>query len=197
MTRPASGRSEGGGVARGGVGRIAAIPTTYARVRFRSRLEARWAAMFDQLGLHWSYEPTDHPGWIPDFLLMGETDVLAEVKPFRSILDEHGQEGVMDIWRSAPSTAHVLLLGTECAAYLREPGHPVPDVGPGAIDPWRVGWGVARFGRTPDGKFDIWHMWGSPVTLLHRGEYGTLINPNELLAMWREAGNRTQWKAPR
>ena len=31
---------------------IKAIPTTYAGVRFRSRLEARWAAFFDLCG--WS-----------------------------------------------------------------------------------------------------------------------------------------------
>jgi hypothetical protein len=48
---------------------IAAIPTTYAGVRFRSRLEARWAATFDLLGWEWAYEPYDLNGWIPDFVL--------------------------------------------------------------------------------------------------------------------------------
>lgn len=32
---------------------IKAIPTTYAGVNFRSRLEARWAAFFDLCG--WKY----------------------------------------------------------------------------------------------------------------------------------------------
>lgn len=46
---------------------IKAHPTTYAGVRFRSRLEARWAAFFDLAGWAWSYEPIDLAGWSPDF----------------------------------------------------------------------------------------------------------------------------------
>lgn len=34
-----------------------AIETTYDGFRFRSRLEARWAIAFDELGLHFEYEP--------------------------------------------------------------------------------------------------------------------------------------------
>lgn len=59
---------------------IKAIPTTYKGVNFRSRLEARWAVMFDKLGWHWRYEPVDLDGWIPDFIV---NDVLpVEVKPY-------------------------------------------------------------------------------------------------------------------
>jgi len=36
---------------------IDAIPTTYAEIEFRSRLEARWAYFFDLLSLEWEYEP--------------------------------------------------------------------------------------------------------------------------------------------
>lgn len=86
--------------------KIASIPTIYAGVQFRSRLEARWAAFFDLVGLRWEYEPFDLAGWIPDFkiydfplmrpsalatksdldfgpgaLLAHGGDVLAEVKP--------------------------------------------------------------------------------------------------------------------
>lgn len=46
---------------------IAAIPTVYNGVQFRSRLEARWAAFFDLCGWRWDYEPLDLNGWIPDF----------------------------------------------------------------------------------------------------------------------------------
>lgn len=59
-----------------------AIPTTYGGVNFRSRLEARWAAFFDLLGLSWEYEPVDLKGYIPDFRLsLAETSLYAEVKP--------------------------------------------------------------------------------------------------------------------
>lgn len=61
---------------------IKAIPTSYAGVNFRSRLEARWAAFFDLCGWRWDYEPFDLDGWAPDFkLTMGCVVALAEVKP--------------------------------------------------------------------------------------------------------------------
>ena len=66
--------------------KIAAIPTIYKNVRFRSRLEAKWAAFFDLVGWRWEYEPLDFDGWIPDFALYGETGnvILVEVKPILS-----------------------------------------------------------------------------------------------------------------
>ena len=74
--------------------RIKALPTTYRRVQFRSRLEARWAVFFDALNLHWEYEPQGfmldnrkdkHPDscYCPDFLVrtpQGE-DMWIEIKP--------------------------------------------------------------------------------------------------------------------
>lgn len=62
---------------------IKAIPTTYAGINFRSRLEAKWAAFFDLAGFEWEYEPFDLDGWTPDFLLrLKLCNVLCEVKPF-------------------------------------------------------------------------------------------------------------------
>lgn len=72
--------------------KYAAIPTMYKGIQMRSRLEAKWAAMFDLLGWTWEYEPLDLNGWIPDFAItnianvsptMGQKikPVLAEVKP--------------------------------------------------------------------------------------------------------------------
>jgi hypothetical protein len=61
---------------------IKAIPTTYAGVNFRSRLEARWAAFFDLCGWVWDYEPFDLDGWAPDFRIsLNVGSVLVEVKP--------------------------------------------------------------------------------------------------------------------
>jgi hypothetical protein len=40
------------------------IQTTYRGTRFRSRLEARWAAFFDMVDWDWTYEPFDTDGWI-------------------------------------------------------------------------------------------------------------------------------------
>lgn len=64
-----------------------AIPTSYAGVRFRSRLEARWASFFDEVCWGWDYEPADFAGWTPDFLvdLPGLGPRFAEVKPAKTL----------------------------------------------------------------------------------------------------------------
>jgi hypothetical protein len=53
---------------------VTAIPTTYRGVKMRSRLEARWAGVFDAAGLVWQYEPEGIPVgrlgfYRPDFWL--------------------------------------------------------------------------------------------------------------------------------
>jgi hypothetical protein len=58
---------------------LKAIPTTYKDIRFRSRLEARWAVFLDVSGIGWKYEPThlivtydsgkERLDWLPDFKL--------------------------------------------------------------------------------------------------------------------------------
>ena len=58
-----------------------AIPTLYQGIEYRSRLEARWAAMFDNIGWKFTYEPFDTNGYIPDFLIHGDRPMLVEIKP--------------------------------------------------------------------------------------------------------------------
>lgn len=62
------------------------IPTIFRGIEYRSRLEARWAAMFHQLGWQYEYEPFDGNGYIPDFLVhdgnfLSDRALLIEVKP--------------------------------------------------------------------------------------------------------------------
>lgn len=68
--------------------RLTAIPTMYAGVAFRSRLEAKWAILFDALGWRgWCYEPMDLPATetlaprIPDFTMPFKNPTIVEVKP--------------------------------------------------------------------------------------------------------------------
>lgn len=61
---------------------ISAIPTIYKGRQYRSRLEARWAAFFDEIGWTAEYEPFDLGKWSPDFLLT-DLQTLVEVKPIR------------------------------------------------------------------------------------------------------------------
>src|SRR5690349_23380076 len=68
---------------------LAAIPTFYDGCRFRSRLEARWAVFFNEMGIGWQYEPQgftigDRP-YLPDFLL--ECGTWVEVKGHEDHLD--------------------------------------------------------------------------------------------------------------
>lgn len=68
---------------------IKARPTKYRGIEFRSRLEATWAAMFDQLHWKWDYEPIDLNGWVPDFVIRGEyRELLVEVKPTIDMLPD-------------------------------------------------------------------------------------------------------------
>jgi hypothetical protein len=111
----------------------AGIPTTYHGIRFRSRLEATWAAFFDQLRWEWVYEPFDCAGWIPDFALKSRTGsgavaswpVLVEVKPTFEL--EPAVPGKID---AADMEHEVLLVGLGplvgrgygllCIGWLRE-----------------------------------------------------------------------------
>jgi hypothetical protein len=66
-----------------------AIETRYKGYRFRSRLEARWAVFFDNLGMNWEYEPEgyelpDSTKYLPDFWLpkfCSKSGIFVEVKP--------------------------------------------------------------------------------------------------------------------
>ena len=144
---------------------IKAIPTTYAGVNFRSRLEARWAAFFDLCGWKWDYEPFDLDGWAPDFLLRAELcDLLVEVKPVDMsnaglALPDGPFAKAVRHWK-----AHQILLLGLCPSthdYL----------GAGYImDP-------------PQGAT---HSWADVFLAL---------SAIDLTDKWREAGNLVQWKS--
>lgn len=66
---------------------IKPIETIYNGYRFRSRLEARWAVLFDAANIRYEYEPqgfktSDGECYLPDFYLP-EYDWYVEVKPPR------------------------------------------------------------------------------------------------------------------
>lgn len=94
---------------------VQAIPTDYAGTRFRSRLEAKWAAFFDLCHWRWSYEPEDFPGYIPDFALWFRVPVLVEVKPLRFDESDHDAEILDETRRKfirAGIKGEALILGT-------------------------------------------------------------------------------------
>jgi hypothetical protein len=76
---------------------IKAIPTIYNGIRFRSRLEARWAAFFDACRWQYTYEPLDFGVWSPDFALHRQVNppTYLEIKPIskfeHAVIDRMGQ----------------------------------------------------------------------------------------------------------
>lgn len=62
-----------------------AIETEYKEILFRSRLEARWAILFDALNIEWVYEPdcfilSNNQKYTPDFYIP-KFELYVEVKP--------------------------------------------------------------------------------------------------------------------
>jgi hypothetical protein len=87
---------------------IASIPTEYSGILFRSRLEARWAVFFTNLGLTWMYEPQkltlfNGVRYIPDFYLPdiaitpsnSDSGAWIEIKPETSFIEEHKAKGMI------------------------------------------------------------------------------------------------------
>lgn len=168
------------------------IPTLYKGIRMRSRLEARWAAMFDALKWPWEYESRDLAGYIPDFILhMGGREVLAEVKGegMLGALRAHVPKIVASGWRSEFLVLGsrifdggvIGIMGDDHAMYL------------GEIE---IDNGVA-FHCISCGEMSLrseslsWRcrLCGARDGNAHVGEVA-----GGLLDAWAEAGNRVQWR---
>lgn len=90
---------------------IAAIPTVFGGVQYRSRLEARWAAFFCALRMPVEYEPADLGTWSPDFLILSRPRTLVEIKPI-SAFDADTGDKMVSAAVTAQFDGHLLLLGT-------------------------------------------------------------------------------------
>lgn len=176
------------------------IPTTYKGVRFRSRLEARWAAFFDALSWDWTYEPLDLLGYIPDFGIRFEPGrtLLVEVKP--AVDFEELALAQRKVERSGwPREA--LLVGAD----LFEKGSTTPLIGiigervQIADDPLAFEWGPARLFRCIScDRVSVLAEDGSWACRAcgcddGNGHVGQICGG--LSELWDEAGNRVQWRA--
>lgn len=92
---------------------IAAKPTFYKGRKYRSRLEARWAAFFDRMTWKFEYEPVDFGSWSPDFEIIFPTlRLAAEVKPIREF-DIRVAEKMATVPTHLLGDRTLLLLGLE------------------------------------------------------------------------------------
>lgn len=107
------------------------IPTEYRGFRFRSRLEAGWAAFFDLIAAPWSYEPVDLSGYVPDFVIGYDVPLLVEVKP------AHNRQAMLACSEKIASSGWngpAMIVGADMlddapvvvglSAYIDEPGGP-------------------------------------------------------------------------
>lgn len=74
---------------------IAAIPTMFDGIEYRSRLEAKWGSFFRRIGWEFTYEPFDGHGYIPDFVIHGKSPFLVEVKP--AVTEDQYREPIVKI----------------------------------------------------------------------------------------------------
>lgn len=190
---------------------IAPIPTLYRGRKYRSRLEARWAAFFDLVGWRHEYEPYDLGGWSPDFLL--HTDygdvVLVEVKPHVDLQPEV----------AAKIEAACTKLGRDDTVLVLNVA-PVP-LKADVVAIGNVGL-IGDHGGNDDGQ--VWHQacigWSSThdkpghrVDLVthstrhvtgymsadcgHEFMYGLRGYREHTMSLWAEASNIVQWQARR
>jgi hypothetical protein len=162
---------------------VNAIPTRYAGHLFRSRLEARWAAMFDLLGWQWTYEPFDLEGYIPDFLVANPLDaskpLLVEIKEIPDVT--HARRIIAAGWSGS-----FVVLGAQIQPGLISDGRAVDGCDDDAGFIRCVGCGVGtnsyeqsyqcRRCGTHDGDGHFWRM-----------------DDAELRPLWGRAHELTRW----
>lgn len=188
------------------------IPTIYKNTKFRSRLEARWAAFFDLVEWNWEYEPIDLKGYIPDFIIKWKTPLLVEVKPALELIElaQYTEKIEKSGWKY-----NTLLVG----AFLFSSGwFAEDDLTPGIAryndDP--LCWDNAVFMvclhnndcrhsepctcAVPCGKLSLFRPemgWNCFRCGMYGKHYGSLDEANSLvIPAWEEAGNIVRWKMP-
>lgn len=89
--------------------KINSKPTIYKGTKYRSRLEARWAAFFDLIGWRYQYEPFDLPGWTPDFIIYGSENrvLFVEVKPV--VTKEYAKEYSIKLKNIKPTVNAIMI----------------------------------------------------------------------------------------
>lgn len=170
-----------------------AIPTVYRGVQFRSRLEAKWACMFDWLDLQWEYEPLDLEGYIPDFMLWVDrwnSPFLVEIKPLIEIFDYPDDDPLVvaarDKWQVTSSDRPLLILGA-----VLQPLPPDTSTEPGGGS-HRVGYLYHE--PTYYSHIDLVKEPNRLMILTEPNNIHRQIDRKFVQKTWNDAGNVTQWK---
>lgn len=179
---------------------IAAIPTTYRQLNFRSRLEAQWARFFDLLGWPWEYEAIDLDGYIPDFMLKFHKPLLVEVKPELVLreLYRYVDKVKASGWSGEALIVGATLFADDC------PDHPCLGLLGERLDdpeyPDRKWWEFAEgllFTCNRCRKTSIFHKYMSYACRncgVGDGDHHMRPLEEDVLSLWFQAKNTTQWK---
>ena len=165
------------------------IPTQYAGINFRSKLEATWAAFFDLNKIRWKYEPVQCVGWMPDFMIKTSSQTyLVEVKPIwlNTVggIDQKDQIELPDIFEKCHDATHCAGLGP-CGQDSNASGLKSNLIGYQKFicrDAYKT---VDKF--YPVGFYD-------PCIFSLVSNFPSL-KPIYLMDHWKEAQNITQWKS--
>lgn len=176
------------------------ITTLFNGIEYRSRLEARWAAFFHQIGWIFTYEPFDGDGYIPDFLVHGDRPMLVEIKP--AVTEADYYEPVDKIERGLTDWQHdVLIVGASpTTKALLNPGD--GDVVAGALGEHRGDGGTRDWAPgawsscTQCGHLAVCHSLMS-YTCRPCGHYDGNIAPpyeHQITMAWATATNHVKWR---
>ena len=175
---------------------IPGIQTSYKKRMFRSRLEARWASLFDLFEWKYEYEPFDLNGWIPDFILFGHLErTLVEVKPFSS--ETEFRQTLSRIIKAIADTCYqhteFLLLG--CTIFEKSTSfNDFPTIG-WLFDGNSLDEAILNYHDNKYGFFHASGSWYDRITGEYDGDHLlTAPSQEEVFALWSSAGNSTQWK---
>ena len=190
-----------------------AIPTKYDGMQFRSRLEAKWACLFDSLGWTWEYEPYDLKGYIPDFVLTNFLlPILIEVKPLatfnengwwreatkepkRKIIDSGWKDDAILVGASVsydplkhPLVGEISWLGTNDVLH-EENYDPFDEWYPSTIVRCIHCGGLSPYNTRSSKHTRCCDRWDDK----EQNSYSYF----DFLPLWRAAGNEVQWRAAR
>lgn len=114
------------------------IPTIGARgIQFRSRIEAHWAYVFEELGWEWEYEAIDLNGYIPDFIIRFEKrQLLVEIKSSMDIWDPVEHKAASDKIMKSGWDGLYMILGSRFKAGSHDGWHNIGVYGSTRKEDW-------------------------------------------------------------
>jgi len=178
---------------------ITPIPTKYKGRLYRSRLESKWACMFDLLQWRYDYEPIDLNGWQPDFIIYGEEELLVEIKPFSTFAEFDLIKIKNAVENTCKQSSNILLLGNRIFSELEQSFNETNNPSIGWLGENGNFWGDAIITQSKN-KWGLSHglLLGKDKIIpnYQKSPKFEYLNFQIILTLWNEAGEVVQWNKP-